>query len=193
PIYRFVHYQQDINEETGEVEKEYIIFPRYHQLDVVTKIIDDVSINGSGKNYLIEHSAGSGKSNSIAWLAHRLSTLHKNDQKIFNTIIVVTDRKVLDSQLQSTIYQFDHTPGVVVKIDKGKTSKDLLKAINDGKQIIITTIQKFPNIYLDIVQNNRNFAVIVDEAHQSQTGETAKALKQGLANIEETLKYYAEL
>ncbi|RJP57547.1 MAG: type I restriction endonuclease subunit R [Ignavibacteriales bacterium] len=190
---RFVHYQQDINEETGEVEKEYIIFPRYHQLDVVSKIIDDVSENGSGKNYLIEHSAGSGKSNSIAWLAHRLSTLHKNDQKVFNTIIVVTDRKVLDSQLQSTIYQFDHTPGVVVKIDKGKTSKDLLKAINDGKQIIITTIQKFPNIYQDIVQNNRNFAVIVDEAHQSQTGETAKALKQGLANIEETLKYYAEL
>ena len=190
---RFVHYQQDINEETGEIEKEHIIFPRYHQLDVVSKIIDDVTVSGSGKNYLIEHSAGSGKSNSIAWLAHRLSTLHKNDQKLFSTIIVVTDRKVLDSQLQSTIYQFDHTPGVVVKIDKGKTSKDLLKAINGGKQIIITTIQKFPNIYQDIIQNNRNFAVIVDEAHQSQTGETAKALKQGLANIDETLKYYAEL
>ncbi|MFA5766032.1 MAG: type I restriction endonuclease [Bacilli bacterium] len=190
---RFIHYQHDINEETGDIEKEYIIFPRYHQLDVVTKLIDDVSKEGCGKNYLIEHSAGSGKSNSIAWLAHRLSSLHKNDVKVYNTIIVVTDRKVLDSQLQNTIYQFDHTPGVVVKIDKGKTSKDLLTAINDGKQIIITTIQKFPNIYKDIVQNNKNFAVIVDEAHQSQTGETAKALKQGLANVEETLKYYAEL
>lgn len=190
---RFIHLQQDINEQTGDIEKEYIIFPRYHQLDVVTRLIDDVSIAGCGKNYLIEHSAGSGKSNSIAWLAHRLSTLHKNDIKVFNTIIVVTDRKVLDSQLQNTIYQFDHTPGVVVKIDKGKTSRDLLKAINDGKQIIITTIQKFPNIYQEIIQNNRNFAIIVDEAHQSQTGETAKALKQGLANVEETLKYYAEL
>lgn len=190
---RFVHYQEEINTDTGAIEKEYIIFPRYHQLDVVTKLISDVAENGSGKNYLIEHSAGSGKSNSIAWLAHRLSTLHKDDTKVFNTIIVVTDRKVLDSQLQSTIYQFDHTPGVVVKIDKGKTSRDLLDAINDGKQIIITTIQKFPNIYREIIQNNRNFAIIVDEAHQSQTGQTAKALKQGLANVEEALKYYAEL
>ena len=123
------------------------IFPRFHQLDVVSKLIASVKEVGSGRNYLIQHSAGSGKSNSIAWLAYRLAGLHRNNKRVFASVIVVTDRKVLDSQLQDTIYQFDHIDGVVEKIDKGKTSKDLLKAINDGKDIIITTIQKFPRIY----------------------------------------------
>ena len=169
-----------------------MIFPRYHQLDAVTKLVKDAKENGSGKNYLIQHSAGSGKSNSIAWLAYRLSSLHDdNDNKIFDSVIVVTDRKVLDSQLQNTIYQFDHVPGTVVKIDKGKTSKDLLQAINDGKKIIITTLQKFPRIYTEINSVEKKFAVIVDEAHSSQTGASASKLKEGLGNTEEILEEYA--
>ena len=169
-----------------------MIFPRYHQLDVVTKLVEDVKENNSGKNYLIQHSAGSGKSNSIAWLAYRLSSLHDyNDNKIFDSVIVVTDRKVLDNQLQNTIYQFDHVPGTVVKIDKSKTSKDLLEAINDGKKIIITTLQKFPRIYTEINSAKKKFAVIVDEAHSSQTGTSATKLKEGLGNTEEILEEYA--
>lgn len=190
---KYIHYQKVVNKKTGDVEKEAIIFPRYHQLDVVKKILADVKVNGSGHNYLIEHSAGSGKSNSIAWLSYRLSSLHVNDKRVFNSIIVVTDRRVLDRQLQDTIYQFDHVSGVVEKIDKHKTSKDLLKAINDGKDIIITTIQKFPNIYKEIIQTEKNYAIIVDEAHQSTTGETARALKAGLSNTEEILKEYAQM
>lgn len=188
---KYIHYQKVINPKTGNVEKESIIFPRYHQLDVVKKILTDVRQNGSGHNYLIEHSAGSGKSNSIAWLSYRLSSMHVNDKRVFNSIIVVTDRRVLDKQLQDTIYQFDHVSGVVEKIDKGKTSKDLLRAINEGKDIIITTIQKFPNIYKEIIQTEKNYAIIVDEAHQSTTGETARALKAGLSNTDEILKEYA--
>ena len=169
-----------------------MIFPRYHQLDVVTKLVEDVKENGSGKNYLIQHSAGSGKSNSIAWLAYRLSSLHDyNDNKIFDSVIVVTDRKVLDNQLQNTIYQFDHVPGTVVKIDRGKTSKHLLEAINDGKKVIITTLQKFPRIYTEINSAKKKFAVIVDEAHSSQTGTSATKLKEGLGNTEEILEEYA--
>lgn len=187
---KYIHLQ--VSEKDGE-KKEVVIFPRFHQLDAVTKLIEDVKQVGSGKNYLIQHSAGSGKSNSIAWLAYRLSSLHKNNKRVFSSIIVVTDRKVLDTQLQDTIYQFDHVDGVVEKIDKGKTSKDLLAAINDGRDIIITTIQKFPRIYKDIIGENKNFAIIVDEAHQSQTGETAKKLKEGLANLEESLEEYARI
>lgn len=169
-----------------------MIFPRFHQLNAVTKLVADAKENGSGKNYLIQHSAGSGKSNSIAWLAYRLSSLHdKNDNKVFDSVIVVTDRKVLDNQLQNTIYQFDHVPGTVVKIDKGKTSRDLLEAINDGKKIIITTLQKFPRIYTDINSIEKKFAVIVDEAHSSQTGASASKLKEGLGNTEEILEEYA--
>lgn len=173
-------------------KKGKMIFPRYHQLDVVTKLVVDVKKNGSGKNYLIQHSAGSGKTNSISWLSYRLASLHDdNDNKIFDSVIVVTDRKILDSQLQNTIYQFDHVPGTVIKIDKGKTSKDLLEAINDGKKIIITTLQKFPRIYTEISSVNKSFAVIVDEAHSSQTGASATKLKEGLGNTEEILEEYA--
>ena len=127
----------------------------------------DVKQSGSGKNYLIQHSAGSGKSNSIAWLAHRLSGLHNNnDEKIFKSVIIVTDRKVLDAQLQDTVYQFDHTQGVVKKIDKD--SKQLLQAINDNVPIIITTLQKFPVIFEQVKAGGRNFAIICDEAHRKQ-------------------------
>ncbi|HOJ44627.1 MAG TPA: type I restriction endonuclease [Bacilli bacterium] len=190
---KYIHHQKIVNTKTGDTEKEAIIFPRYHQLDVVTKLMADVRQNKSGHNYLIQHSAGSGKSNTIAWLAYRLSSLHIDDKRVFNSIIVVTDRRVLDKQLQDTIYQFDHVSGVVEKIDKGKTSRDLLKAINEGKDIIITTIQKFPNIYKEIIQLDKNYAIIVDEAHQSTTGETARALKAGLANTDDVLKEYARL
>lgn len=117
-LHKYLHLQVE-RDEKGNVKSERMIFPRYHQLDVVTKLLSDVKKNGSGKNYLIQHSAGSGKSNSIAWLAHRLSGLHNDrDEKIFQSVIIVTDRRVLDSQLQNTVYQFDHVEGVVQKIDK---------------------------------------------------------------------------
>lgn len=170
--------------------KETMIFPRYHQLDVVTKLLADVKENGSGKNYLIQHSAGSGKSNSIAWLAHRLQSLHdKNDEVIFNSVIVVTDRKILDSQLQDTIYQFDHVDGVVRPVKDG--SAGLKQALNDGAKIIITTLQKFPYIYQDVEATGKRYAVIVDEAHSSQTGQAAKKLKVALGDSEEVLEQYA--
>ncbi|MBI4753485.1 type I restriction endonuclease subunit R, partial [Candidatus Desantisbacteria bacterium] len=175
-----------------KTEKKSIVFPRYHQLDVVRKLLLNVKENGAGKNYLIQHSAGSGKSNSIAWLAHRLSGLHNDsDEKIFKSVIVVTDRKVLDNQLQETIFQFDHKLGVVERIDKD--SAQLKDAINAGKAIIITTLQKFPVIYKDIIGGKNNFAIIVDEAHSSQTGEAAKKLKRALADTESILEEYARM
>ena len=177
-----------------EVNKNILIFPRYHQLDVVKKLVKDVKINGSGKNYLIQHSAGSGKSNSISWLSYHLASLHdENDKPIYSSIIIVTDRTVLDRQLQDTLMSFEHTTGQVETIGENKTSKDLKNAINDKKKIIITTLQKFPVIYeeLDSV-SGRNFAVIVDEAHSSQTGTSAHKLKQALADKEASLKEYQE-
>ena len=178
-----------------EVREKSLIFPRYHQLDVVRKLIASVQQIGSGHNYLIQHSAGSGKSNSIAWTAYRLSTLHTKDNKpLFNSVIVVTDRKVLDSQLQSTIEGFEHKKGQVCLIDKDKHSSDLRDAINDGKGIIVTTLQKFPVIFEEIDKSKRKkFAVIVDEAHSSQTGESAMKMKIALADTADALKEYAEL
>lgn len=199
-IQKFIHLQvieekiiKDGKEKT--VKKRSIIFPRYHQWDVVTKLIRDVKSNGSGKNYLIQHSAGSGKSNSIAWVAYRLASLHdENNNGIFNSVIVVTDRKVLDNQLQDTITGFEHQKGVVVTIGENKTSKDLRDAINDGKRIIVTTLQKFPVIYQEVENNKgKRYAVIVDEAHSSQTGSSAMKLKTALADTEEALREYAEI
>ncbi len=191
-LQKYVHLKQEYDKKTKELKSETMIFPRYHQLDVVTKLLDDVKRNGAGKNYLIQHSAGSGKSNSIAWLAHRLSGLHDDlDEKIFASVIIVTDRKVLDSQLQSTVYQFDHVEGVVQKIDKN--SEQLKTAINNGAGIIITTLQKFPVIYKEVKADSKRFAIIVDEAHSSQTGDAAKKLKRALADTEEILKEYAEM
>ena len=189
-LQRFIHLNKKDNK-----KKHSMIFPRYHQLDVVRKLIADVSKNGSGKNYLIQHSAGSGKSNSIAWTTYRLASLHNKDNKpIFSSVIVITDRTVLDAQLQATISSFDHTVGAIETIGEGKNSKDLRDAINNGIRIIVTTLQKFPVIYQEVdKQNGRNFAIIVDEAHSSQTGSSALKLKTALADTEAALREYAEI
>ena len=188
-----VKHEKDASGKT--VEKQTLIFPRYHQLDVVRKLVADTKQKGSGQHYLIQHSAGSGKSNSIAWLSYHLQKLHDDDnQPIFNSIIIVTDRTVLDRQLQEIITSFDAATGLVETIGDNKSSKDLLKAINDGKQIIITTLQKFPVIYQDVESTaGKRFAVIVDEAHSSQTGSASQKLKIALSDREEALKEWEEL
>src|SRR5690554_357680 len=182
-IQRFVHLQTEEIEVEGKIyKKEKLIFPRYHQLDAVRKISKKVLEVGTGKNYLIQHSAGSGKSNSIAWLAYRLSSLHNaTNERIFDSVIVITDRKVLDQQLQSTIYQFEHKTGVVQKIDKDSTQ--LASALGYGTNIIITTLQKFPYV-VDRVGKlpERKYAVIIDEAHSSQGGEASKKIKEVLGS-----------
>lgn len=180
----------------GKTEtKKTLIFPRYHQLDVVRKLVADVTENGAGKSYLIEHSAGSGKSNSISWVAYRLATIFKkNNDPLFKSVIIVTDRRVLDQQLQNTIDGMDHLPGFVETIDKDKHAKDLKTAINDGARIIVTTLQKFPVIYKEIESaKGQNFAIICDEAHSSQTGSAAAKLKIALADDTDALRQYAEL
>ncbi|MGB3454532.1 MAG: type I restriction endonuclease [Moheibacter sp.] len=161
--------------------KEILIFPRYHQLDAVRKITADALANGSGKNYLIQHSAGSGKSNSIAWLSYKLSSLHNlADKRVFDSVIVITDRLVLDEQLQNTIYQIEHKTGLVKKIDKD--SNQLAEALVKGTNIIITTLQKFPFVLEKIGKlPKRKYAVIIDEAHSSQGGEASKKMKEALA------------
>lgn len=174
------------------IRKETMVFPRYHQLDAVRKLVAHARQHGSGRNYLIQHSAGSGKSNSIAWLAHRLASLHDaKDEKVFHSVVVVTDRRVLDQQLQNTIYQFEHKTGVVEKIDED--TQQLARALSNGTPIVITTIQKFPfisralstldkkgeSVKIDTI--GKRFAVIVDEAHSSQSGDTATTLR-GMLN-----------
>jgi len=184
-IQRFIHLQVEEIEIDGKTfKKEKLIFPRYHQLDVVRKITDDAKIAGSGKNYLVQHSAGSGKSNSIAWLAYRLSSLHdSNDNRVFDSVIVVTDRRVLDQQLQNTIYQFEHKTGVVQKIDKD--ANQLAYALASGSHIIITTLQKFPFVIEKVSDlPTRKYAVIIDEAHSSQGGEAHKKMKEVLTTSE---------
>ena len=189
-LHKYMHLQVNRDDKTGAVTSERMIYPRYHQLDVVTKLLADVRARGAGHNYLIQHSAGSGKSNSIAWLAYRLSSLHNDqDEKIFQSVIIVTDRRVLDSQLQNTVYQFDHVEGVVQKIDKN--AAQLRDAINNGAGIIITTLQKFPVIYKEVRSGNKRFAIIVDEAHSSQTGDAARKLKRALADTDKILEEYA--
>lgn len=193
---RFMHLQveeKQVITKKGVIRKtkETMIFPRYHQLDVVRDLVTNSKEKGAGHNYLIQHSAGSGKSNSIAWLAHRLSNLHNaNDEKIFDSVIVITDRRVLDQQLQNTIYQFEHKQGVVRKIDEN--TQQLAKALSGAVPIIISTIQKFPFIAqaietlekkgeeIVIETADKNYAVIVDEAHSSQSGESAMELRKVL-------------
>jgi len=179
---RFMHLLKEEKTEAGnKVERESVVFPRFHQLEAVRRLEAAARSDGAGKSYLIQHSAGSGKSNSIAWLAHRLSGLHDtNDKKVFDSVVVVTDRKVLDRQLQDNIYQFEHKQGVVARIDEH--SDQLAAALKDGTQIIITTLQKFPYVTEKIGQlPGKHYAVIVDEAHSSQTGEAARHLKEVLA------------
>lgn len=185
------NYVQLIEEESekilpdGKIKKEKVkkmIFPRYHQLIAVRNLLADAKENGAGKRYLIQHSAGSGKSNSISWLAHQLVGLfdETNSNVVFDSIIVVTDRIVLDSQIQRNIKQFEQVSGVVEHIDKG--SKHLKEALEEGKKIIITTIQKFPYIVNEIGElPGSKFAIVIDEAHSSQSGNTAGQLNATLA------------
>ncbi len=187
---RFIHLQQE-QKEDGRGRKtiqETMIFPRYHQWDVVNRLIDHARSEGSGQKYLVQHSAGSGKSNSIAWTAHQLASLYREDQKVFNSVIVVTDRAVLDSQLQETIYQFDHAEGVVCRINReegeGSKSVQLTNALEAATPIIIVTIQTFPFVLKAIQERvtlkGRTYAVIADEAHSSQSGKTARRLREVL-------------
>lgn len=166
-------------------EKTVLIFPRFHQRRAVSDLITAVRKDGVGGKYLIQHSAGSGKSNTIAWLAHRLSDFYRTQSDanaLFNSVIVVTDRRVLDKQIQDNIRQFEQTPGAVAYIDKNKTSQDLKDAIEKGKRVIVTTLQKFPVISEVIAQNkDKTYAVIIDEAHSSQAGESARHLRKALS------------
>ncbi len=190
------------------IQKETMIFPRYHQLDAVRELVARARGEGSGESYLVQHSAGSGKTNSISWLSHRLASLHNDaDEKVFDTVIVITDRRVLDDQLQDAIYQIEHVQGVVQAIDED--SSQLAKALVDETKIVVTTLQKFPFVLRGLLKHagaddidnpdedakkaakewaeriaKRRYAVIVDEAHSSQTGDTAREMKQLLgANV----------
>jgi type I restriction enzyme, R subunit len=195
---RFLHLEveEKATHDGKKVRKESMIFPRYHQLQAVRGMVTAAASEGVGHNYLVEHSAGSGKSNTIAWLAHRLSSLHdRNDERLFDSVVVITDRVVLDRQLQDTIYQFDHRQGVVKKIDED--SRQLAEALETGVPIVITTLQKFPFVSAQLMKlaeargegaqshlPTRKYAVIIDEAHSSQSGETATELKGVLGGAE---------
>ena len=183
------------------VKRETVIFPRYHQLDSVDRLVTTAAAEGPGRNYLIQHSAGSGKTNSISWLSHRLASLHDaHDRKVYHCVVVVTDRRVLDRQLQDAVYQFEHAQGVVKAIDRD--SRQLANALVDGTMIVITTLQKFPFVMKGLLHiagaddpdaasaaeraqadswreriAKRRYAVIVDEAHSSQSGESAREMK----------------
>ena len=206
---RFMHLQVEEKriDDGRKIKKETLIFPRYHQLRAVRELESAARAEGPGHNYLVEHSAGSGKSNTIGWLAHRLASLHDEaDHKVFDSVIVITDRRVLDRQLQDTIYQFEHRQGVVQKIDED--SRQLAEALTNSVPIIISTLQKFPFVarqlarmaeergeQADGVLPTRRCAVIIDEAHSSQSGETATDLKEVLGgNVlrEEAARYAIE-
>ncbi|EQD36348.1 type I restriction-modification system, R subunit, partial [mine drainage metagenome] len=158
------------------------VFPRYHQLDLVRKLLADAREHGAGRRYLIQHSAGSGKSNSIAWLAHQLIGLEHDDSLVFDSIIVVTDRRILDTQIKDTIKQFAQVGATVGHAER---SGDLRKFIEGGKKIIITTVQKFPFILKDIGSEHRTrtFAILIDEAHSSQGGKTTGAMSTALSVV----------
>ena len=179
---RFIHVEKPSK---GSKARPTVIFPRFHQWDAVRRLEADAKTTGAGRNYLVQHSAGSGKSNSIAWLAHRFSSLHDaEDNKVFDKVVVITDRVILDRQLQDTISQFEHAIGVVQRIDKD--SNQLAEAlVGEQARIIVTTLQKFPFLFDKITSlPERNYAVIVDEAHSSQTGEAAKELRRILGTAE---------
>ncbi len=181
-IRQFIHEVEEEDEKGRKTGRRSLIFPRYQQLDCVRRLVSHARRHGTGQRYLIQHSAGSGKSFTIAWLAHQLSTLHDAaDRRAFDSIVVVTDRLILDRQLQGALRQFEQTLGVVENIDK--TSRQLREALESGKTIIVTTLQKFPVIAEQIGQlPGQRFAVIVDEAHSSQSGESTKSLKAVLAS-----------
>jgi type I restriction enzyme R subunit len=178
-IENYAQVVEEKNARTG-VRKAVQIFPRYHQLDVVRRLLADARAHGVGHRYLIQHSAGSGKSNSIAWLAHQMIGLEKAGKPVFDSIVVVTDRRILDRQIQDTIKSFAQ---VGATIGHAENSGDLRKFIEDGKKIVITTVQKFPFVYKEIgdEQRGRNFAIVIDEAHSSQGGKTSVALSMTLS------------
>lgn len=179
--FAYIERKEELLDNGDKRVKETVIFPRYHQLDAVRKILQHAERHGSGQKYLIQHSAGSGKTNSITWLAHRLASLHNADnQIIFNGVIVVSDRKVLDQQLQDSIYQLEHKIGMVVKVDED--SNQLAREIEKGTKIIISTIQKFAFI-LDKLSGTKGnkYAIIIDEAHSSTSGRNISALKESLS------------
>ncbi|WP_340034994.1 type I restriction endonuclease [Bacillus sp. FSL K6-0993] len=184
-LYRFIFIKKDdIKDSNGEIigERQMLIFPRFHQLDVVRKLEADVAQKLVGHNYLIQHSAGSGKTNSISWLAHRLAKLHNEEnESVFSSVIVITDRRVLDKQLQDAVYQIEHKAGMVEPVDKN--SEQLARAINSETRIIITTLQKFPFILEKVAGLERKkYAVIIDEAHSSQGGKASTALTNILSD-----------
>lgn len=176
-------------------KKTILIFPRYHQLDVVEKLVADTKKTKEGRNYLLQHSAGSGKSNEIAWLTYRLASLHnEEDKEMFQSVFVITDRRVLNKQLQNTILGFEHYEGQIATITDKDNSTVLRDAINDKKRIIITTLHRFPLIYKELDNHKgKQFAIIVDEAHSSQSGKSADKLKAALADTDESLREWAEI
>ena len=162
------------------VEHETVIFPRYHQLDAVTKLIETARAEGSGHNYLIQHSAGSGKTNSISWLSHRLASLHTtSDDKVFDCVVVITDRRILDRQLQDAIYQIEHAQGVVQAIDQD--SQQLARALVDGTKIVVTTLQKFPFVMRGLLSIAETDASADSEQHQQAAEWRAEIAKRRYA------------
>lgn len=197
-LQNYINVQTDVEKEYDNTTKNLkdkkstkLLFPRFHQRRAVQRLLATIQQEGVGKNYLIQHSAGSGKSNTITWLAYRLSGFYKKDtdaKALYDSVIIVNDRRVLDKQIQDNIRQLDKTPGLVAYIDGNKTAQDLKQAIEEGKRIIITTIQKFPVISETIASMpDRTYAVIIDEAHSSQSGEAARHLKKSLS-LEEAEK-----
>jgi type I restriction enzyme R subunit len=188
-LHRFVHFEPKAPKKGRRLAAKgaggKVIFPRFQQWDAVRKLIAAAREEGPGSNYLVQHSAGSGKSNTIAWLAHRLAGLHVEDRKAFDKVVVITDRVVLDRQLQATIFQFDHEPGVVERIEG--TSAQLADALESSTaKIVVSTLQKFPFVLKRLGDlSEKNFAVIVDEAHSSQSGEAAKALRAALGSADQ--------
>jgi len=182
-VRQFIHEVEKEDENGRKTGERFLVFPRYQQVDCVRKLVADARASGAGQRYLIQHSAGSGKSFTIGWLAHQLATLHDaGDRRVFDSIVVVTDRRVLDRQLQTTMRQFEQTLGVVENIDT--TSRQLKEALESGKTIIVTTLQKFATTIMKEMQElpGKRFALIVDEAHSSQSGESTKSLKEVLSS-----------
>lgn len=179
--FTYVEKREELSDSGAVTVKEMVIFPRYHQLDCVRKILDHAKLKKTGQKYLIQHSAGSGKTNSITWLTHRLASLHDGDNNIiFNSVIVVTDRIILNQQLQDSIYQLEHKLGLVAKIEEG--SAQLADELEKGTKIIVSTIQKFPYLLEKISgTKGKKYAIVIDEAHSSTSGRNMMALKEALS------------
>lgn len=185
--FMFITKCEKTDEVTGEIkEQEGLIFPRYHQLDCIRKLVASVSETGTSQNYLIQHSAGSGKTNTIAWLAHRLTSLHDvDDRVVFDNVVIVTDRVVVDRQLQKAVLGLEHASGLIRVMDDSCTSADLARALKGNTKIIATTIQKFPFVVEQVSGlAHKRFAVIIDEAHSSTAGKSMEAVRQSLGSVE---------